>query len=29
MDEMKKAMTKKNPLTFTEAHKIAMKKVGK
>jgi hypothetical protein len=29
MDEMKKAMTKKNPLTFSQAHKIAMKKVGK
>ena len=29
MDEMKKAMTKKNPLTFSQAHKKAMDKVGK
>lgn len=29
MDEMRKAMTKKNPLSFSEAHKIAMRKVGK
>ena len=29
MDEMKKAMTKKNPFTFSQAHKKAMDKVGK
>lgn len=30
MDEMEKAMTRKTkPLTFTQAHRLAMKKVGK
>mgnify|MGYP001251773318 FL=1 len=30
MSAMKKAMgRKKNPLTFTKAHKLAMKKVGR